>query len=150
MSRHWHIKKLQIRLIRSVGILLLVVCFFELITIFSQSKALSAKEPLTGLKYEIVISLVATIEALVGTTACFFPGTKISIWALGWLGISLCGYRLARLALGINGPCKCLGQLMAWWPWGERNEGILSWGIIVLILLISVFSIFSSRQRDAD
>jgi len=126
----------------AAGILLLTVCLSKLITFYSGSKALSAQEGLTGISYAKLLAVIAIVEAIIGTAATFFPKAQFSVWGVGWLGILFTGYRLVRSIMGFHGPCKCLGSLFEWWPWGVAHENFLSWGVIAILLVASGICIF--------
>lgn len=137
------LRTIQTYLMYTAGILLLIVCLSKLITIYHGSKALSAQEALTGISYAKLLTVISIVEAIIGTAATFFPNARFSVWSVAWLGVLFTGYRLVRSIMGFHGPCKCLGGLFKWWPWGDAHENFLSWGVIVILLVASGICIFS-------
>jgi len=145
MERRIFPESLQIKAVRCVGLLVLLVCISKLITLYSGSKALSAKEPLTRISYETILVGVVIVEAVIGVSAVSFPNARASHWLLGWFGVSLIGYKLVGAILGIKGPCKCLGQLTDWWPWASQHEGLLSWTVIVIVTIVGGIAVIRAK-----
>jgi hypothetical protein len=129
-------------LMRTTGMLLLIVCIAKLIAIYSGVKVLSVKEDLFGVSYGELTALASIMEAIIGTSAILFPSARFSIYSVGWLGILFAGYKVIRHLMDFRGPCQCMGSLFAWWPWGNDHQTLLSWGIIIVMLMSSGISLF--------
>jgi hypothetical protein len=137
---------------RTAGSLLLIVCIAKLIALFSGQKFLLTKEELTGISYATLMASAAVVEAIIGTSAVFFPRSQFSIYSVGWLGVLFTGYKVIRHVMDFRGPCHCMGSLFSWWLWGQTHETLLSWFMTAILLVSSGICVFStsaySRQCD--
>ncbi len=111
-------------------------------------KALDAHNPILFLTYRQVELLVGLLElALCGW--CLV--SKGDVWCMSSvLGYSLCliGYKIVHSYLDPSEPCHCLGVLLGWWPWLKANEDQITWALIVALIFLSVYRLFSIANRE--
>ena len=95
----------------SSAVILLSTAAAKFISSAGNAKILMTYDPLTGLKFNQLLLLIASIEAIVALVCIFGrpPAMKVSLVA--WLATSFLVYRIGLVFFGWHKPCSCLGNL---------------------------------------
>ena len=136
-------------LLRFVGVVLILVSASKFFFIFSGAKVLDIPDPLTGLSYRNLHLIAAIAELLVGIPLLVAnPTLKLPSLLAGWLGVAYAGFRISNWLFDLPVPCKCLGQLLSWWPWAARHETAFAWATIALLVGSSALCIALDRVNS--
>ena len=99
------------RFIISAGVVLSITGIAKIWSGLGQARILIVPDPLIGIEFGHLLSLVGMAEVAVAL-ACFFSKRQLlPIVLVAWLSTCFVLYRLNLLWIGWQRPCSCLGNL---------------------------------------
>ncbi len=130
----------------------------KLISAFGHAPLLEAIDPVLGLRVRSMMIAAAIFEGCVCVGLLILPNPFWQGLCLITLGGEFSLYHLARMVMGIHGPCQCLGTAWGWLPWTHITEAkvehIAVW-LTAVIVVCGVVLIYadegqlSKRHRTA-
>ena len=97
--------------IYSAGVFVLITATAKLISSLGLATILQTRDPLTGLQFQDLFRIVASIEMVVAFVCFFSKQILLPAGLVAWLATSFLAYRICLVAVGYHRPCRCLGNL---------------------------------------
>jgi hypothetical protein len=95
----------------SAGSFLLITSTAKLISSFGNGAILQTYDPLTGLKFQDLFRIVASIERIVALVCFLSKRILLPAGLIAWLATIFLAYRIGLVATGYHRPCSCMGNL---------------------------------------
>jgi Methylamine utilisation protein MauE len=95
----------------SAGVFLLIASTAKLVSSFGHTTILQTYDPLTGLQFQDLFRVVASIEIAVALICFFSRQILFPAGLVAWLATSFLIYRICLNLVGYHRPCRCMGNL---------------------------------------
>lgn len=133
-----------------VGAVLLSTAALKLMAIVDSTTGLDRINPLLNIRNEYVLFAAILVESGAGIYLLVSRSDWKCLWLIACLANSLLAYRIALKMVGASPSCGCLGIATQWLPYLGRHEQLISMGMIVAMLAVSILLIWKHPRGRAD
>jgi hypothetical protein len=109
------------------GILLALSGAAKLVSAFGSPGILAQIDPIIAFSNRRIFLGAGLIEIWVAWRLLARRDWYGNLAVIGALGLSFLAYRVIHGLARLPGPCPCLGNAWAWWPWLAQHENWIGW-----------------------
>ena len=138
-------------LLSTAASILIVTGLIKVLSLFGSAGMLAVRDPVFGISFGILMTLVGLTEIAVGTLVLFCRNGLVASGLVLWIGIEFVAYRFFSAELRPGSYCPCLGSLGEFLGLSQAQATHAALLICIILLILGLLalgaSLYARRKR---